>query len=68
MEFNTLKPELYVTDFQKSLDFYKNIMGCARATPTYTHPSFAAVGLGSSYELEELFYPYTINPSNRSWV
>src|SRR5476651_976569 len=27
MEFNTLIPELYFSDFQKSLDFYKNILG-----------------------------------------
>lgn len=27
MKFNQLKPELYVTDFQKSLNFYKNILG-----------------------------------------
>lgn len=27
MIFNALKPELYVTDFQKSLDFYTRILG-----------------------------------------
>jgi catechol 2,3-dioxygenase-like lactoylglutathione lyase family enzyme len=27
MKFNTLKPELYVSNFQKSLDFYTNLLG-----------------------------------------
>lgn len=27
MKFNHLIPELYVSDFQKSLDFYKNVLG-----------------------------------------
>ncbi|HUD44546.1 MAG TPA: VOC family protein [Patescibacteria group bacterium] len=27
MKFNNLIPELYVADFQKSLDFYKNVLG-----------------------------------------
>ncbi|MBP9719503.1 MAG: VOC family protein [Candidatus Levybacteria bacterium] len=27
MEFNALKPELYVTDFEKSLHFYTNVLG-----------------------------------------
>ena len=27
MKSNSLKPELYVTDFQKSLDFYTKILG-----------------------------------------
>lgn len=27
MKSNPLKPELYVTDFQRSLNFYKNILG-----------------------------------------
>jgi catechol 2,3-dioxygenase-like lactoylglutathione lyase family enzyme len=54
MEFNPLKPELYVTDFQKSLDFYKNILGFTieyqRENPLFAYLSYQ----GSQIMIQEL--------------
>jgi catechol 2,3-dioxygenase-like lactoylglutathione lyase family enzyme len=54
MKFNPLKPELYVTDFQKSLDFYKNIMGFTveyqRENPLFAYLSYQ----GSQIMIQEL--------------
>lgn len=54
MKSNPLKPELYVTDFQKSFNFYKNILGF---TVEYRreHPSFAFLSYqGSQIMIQEL--------------
>lgn len=54
MKSNSLKPELYVTDFPKSLSFYKNILGF---TVEYQreHPSFAFLSYqGSQIIIQEL--------------
>ena len=40
MKFNTLKPELYVSNFQKSLNFYTNILGF-KLEYQRTNPLFA---------------------------
>jgi len=54
MKFNPLKPELYVTDFQKSIDFYKNILGFTveyqRENPLYAYLSYQ----GSQIMIQEL--------------
>jgi catechol 2,3-dioxygenase-like lactoylglutathione lyase family enzyme len=54
MKFNPLKPELYVTDFQKSLDFYKNIIGFTveyqRENPLFAYLSYQ----GSQIMIQEL--------------
>ena len=54
MKSNPLKPELYVTNFQKSFDFYNNILGF---TPEYQreNPSFAFLSYpGSNIMMQEL--------------
>jgi catechol 2,3-dioxygenase-like lactoylglutathione lyase family enzyme len=54
MKSNPLKPELYVTSFQKSLDFYNNILGF---TVEYRreNPSFAFLSYqGSNIMIQEL--------------
>ncbi len=54
MKSNPLKPELYVTDFQKSLYFYQNILGF---TVEYQreNPSFAFMSYqGSHIMIQEL--------------
>ena len=54
MKSNPLKPELYVTNFQKSLDFYNNILGF---TLEYQreNPSFAFLSYqGSNIMIQEL--------------
>lgn len=54
MKFNPLKPELYVTNFQKSLDFYKNIIGFTveyqRENPLFAYLSYQ----GSQIMIQEL--------------
>jgi lactoylglutathione lyase len=54
MKFNPLKPELYVTNFKKSLDFYKNIMGFIveyqRKNPSFAYLSYQ----GSQIMIQEL--------------
>lgn len=40
MKFNSLKPELYVSNFQKSLHFYTNILGF-KLEYQRSNPSFA---------------------------
>ena len=54
MKSSPLKPELYVTDFQKSINFYKNILGF---TVEYQreNPSFAFLSYqGSHIMIQEL--------------
>ncbi|MGD0805470.1 MAG: VOC family protein [Candidatus Bathyarchaeia archaeon] len=54
MKFNPLKPELYVTSFQISLNFYKNILGFdveyQRENPSFAFLSYQ----GSNLMIQEL--------------
>jgi len=54
MKFNPLEPELYVTDFQKSLNFYNNILGFIieyqRENPSFAFLSYQ----GSHIMIQEL--------------
>jgi len=54
MKSNPLKPELYVTDFHKSLNFYKNILGFTveyqRESPSFAFLSYQ----GSHIMIQEL--------------
>lgn len=54
MKFNPLMPELYVSDFAKSFDFYVNILGF---TPEYQreNPNFAFLShYGAQIMIQEL--------------
>lgn len=68
MKFNTLLPELYISDFDASMHFYRDILGC---TVEYVrdNPRFAFLSYGKSQlmiqelqlsekEEEKLEYPF----------
>ena len=68
MIFNTLLPELYISDFDKSIHFYRDILGF-RVEYTREDPKFAFLSYGKSQlmiqeleqgekEKEKLDYPY----------
>ncbi len=53
MEFNSLKPELYVIDFEKSLIFYRDILGF-KVEYTRENPKFAFLSYqGSQLMIQE---------------
>jgi catechol 2,3-dioxygenase-like lactoylglutathione lyase family enzyme len=47
MKFNSLKPELYVTDFDKSFSFYKDVLGF-KVEYTRENPRFAFLSYNGS--------------------
>lgn len=54
MKSNPLKPELYVTDFQKSLNFYTKIL-CFTVEYQRDNPSFASLSYqGSQLMIQEI--------------
>ena len=54
MKFNSLMPELYVSDFNKSLDFYTNILGF-RLEYKRENPNFAFLSYhGAQLMIQEL--------------
>lgn len=68
MKFNTLLPELYVSDFEKSMSFYRDIVGC-KVEYARDDPKFAFLSYGKNQlmiqelrqgeiENEKLDYPY----------
>jgi catechol 2,3-dioxygenase-like lactoylglutathione lyase family enzyme len=68
MEFNLLLPELYISDFDKSVHFYRDILGFI-VEYTRDDPKFAFLSYGKSQlmiqelrpgenEKEKLEYPY----------
>ena len=68
MEFNSLLPELYVGNFDKSIQFYQNILGF-KIEYTRDNPKFAFLSYGQSQlmiqelrpdekETEKLQYPF----------
>jgi len=54
MNFNPLKPELYVSDFKKSLDFYVNVLGF-KIEYTRENPLFAFLSFeGSNIMIQQI--------------
>ncbi len=47
MQFNSILPELYVSDFEKSLHFYKDILGF-KVEYTRENPQFAFLSFEES--------------------
>lgn len=57
IKFNALLPELYVSDFQKSLHFYTKIIGF-KIEYTRENPSFAFLSLGDAQFMIQQIDPH----------